>query len=177
MKRREILSLAGNLSGIAALGWNTWNAARNEAFRNPQISMKVEKLAKDFSAYTSLKNPGSARKFINYAALLITPEGLAINEALREILRANGKTVPDVELHLRSALAIDYTYRSDDKRLAQIPLPFYYKEQAYIGNEETACRAHIRSSDFQPDAIYDVRFFILFEGAARSCHDLFVNSI
>ncbi len=162
---KNILTLTGAIFGIIAFFWKFWDFLYANLFSHLQLNLNVETLSPDLSKITTgIENSGSSARKINYAFLLISPEGSGMKESLEAMLkdkvRPGIKSTPMLLKHLINKER-DQTLSSPDHQFRLIPLKHYYHEQIHIGNEKIKYPVSLALSDLQKDKIYTVRFVII----------------
>jgi hypothetical protein len=179
----EGIKLFGGLAGLAALGWQLYQAVGSYL----QLDLSIEAADDLVVAETSIENRSITTKTLGYALLLVGPELERPVETARALSRALASE-PDVSLEMKETDDIVQLRRflPDDKpryamrTRAVLPLPFFYDEQVHIADECLKHRCSIDKKQFA-DGVYSVRFYVfprerkLGWRLLRSTHSLFVN--
>lgn len=164
-------AVIGAVAGLIALGWRLFDEFR--AFVHVSLSLNTAQ-AGWVTALTVVENKGLRGKRIDYAFLLIGPDGENPAETARSLGRDAG---------FEFMLWEPGYYRAMERNLdgpfwrgprAVIPLPFYYNENVDIADECVTYRCPFEVKSLKPGA-YSVRFFVSGRGRLdRSTHDTFL---
>ena len=164
-------AVIGAVAGLVALGWRLFDEFRS--FLHVSLSLDTDQ-AGWVTALTGVENKGLRGKRIDYAFLLIGPDGENPAETARSLGRDAG---------FEFMLWEPGYYRAMDRNLdgpfwrgprAVIPLPFYYNENVDIADECVTYRCPFQIKSLKPGA-YSVRFFVSGRGRLdRSTHDAFL---
>jgi Na+/citrate or Na+/malate symporter len=170
----EAAKVLGAIAGAAAFAWKVYDEFGNYV----HISLKVEQSGGTLSALTTVENKGNRPKSIDYSFLLIGPYAESPVETGRKIANSisfGSGFVIKYSNHLKNLTVGEPKYSENGRAI--IPLPFFYSEQADIGDEELSYRAILDTTQFTAGDVYSVRFFIFGKRRLhRSTHDAFVLS-
>lgn len=155
----DALTVFGAILGAIAFGWNFWTALRAYLLLNVEVK---EVAGGQAVIKVSAANSGVTSKAITYAALFITPEDMSISEAVDQITKAEGNTIPrnsvDASLARISKHKGGRLYSED---CVLIPLDELFHEQAMVGPGETIVHAcSLPISRLKPATTYIVRFLV-----------------
>jgi hypothetical protein len=175
-----VLKNLGSISGALALLWTIWLEYRKQTDSFLQVSLKMDQRGSDYAtALTAVGNKRGYRENINYAGLLVAPADMSVNEVLRAIISDAGGSIPSRRLHYADIPRVQLPKYSVDQTRVHIPLPFFFEENAYVGDEDLSFRTPIDlgrlKANMQRPVAYAVRFFVIGAENSRMTEDLLFN--
>jgi hypothetical protein len=166
----EAIKFIGGLAGLFAFGWKIFE------FTKSYLKIKVQATYSNdiISVLTEVENSSFIAKDIVNAILIISPEDdnlIQVGKKIKEALDDKHYSIRTTDNFINFK-PTQTTYI--EKKIAIVPLPFYYSENIDIADEKLTYRCSLNKDKFEKGS-YSVRFYLFHhKRLLRTTQDLFI---
>lgn len=156
---KDYLAIVGGILGSIAFVWRIWDLAVSHL----ELDLRVDyedvprgSSRKEPIFEVSIRNPGVATKKISFAVLLIGSESDPIDDIALSLCRqhrSDRRTKPLICLFDNRSNSM---WRAKGGVPQAVPLPFFYLDNAGIGNETIKFKRAIENASLKPDTRYRI---------------------